>query len=120
MTQLDTNALFTQYVNVVNKAIGAHRDETPYKQIIQASDKLMNDKTLGVAIYKDDASTPHDWFTLKWNNGGLKIDEHGKKPSDISWKANEAHLEEVVEKPNEFIEHPMKLDLDWLKKRLQV
>jgi len=33
---LETNALFTQYVNVVNRAMGEHRDEFPWKQLFEA------------------------------------------------------------------------------------
>lgn len=117
-TQLETNALFTQYLNVVNRAIGQHRDHVPYKQLMQVTDKLMKDKNVGVAVYKESADTPHDWFTLTMEDGKLRILEHGRRDPDTTWKIKEDHLRKVVEDPEEYVKHPFKLDLDWLTSRL--
>lgn len=118
--RMDTNALFTQYLNTVNRAIGEHRDEPPYKQLLGLGEKIIGDKKIGVAVYKDDSKTPHDWFTLRLDGKSFTIVEHGKKNPDVSWKVKENHLREVVQNPEEYIRHPYKLDLDWLKTRIGI
>jgi hypothetical protein len=118
---LDTNALFTQYVNVVNKAIGEHKQEFPYKQLLEGGKKLLGDKRIGAAVYKHEADKPHEYFTLELtDNNTLQIASHGKTPEgpDVEWKVREDHLRNVVENPDEFVKHPAKLDLDWLKSRI--
>ncbi len=113
---LDTNALFTQYVNVVNKALAAHRDEFPMKQLSKAGEKLVGGKEIGAAVYKNDPDAPHDYFTVTMEGGRFQA-EQGKGHPDIEWKVKQQHIENVVENPDEFIAHPLKLDLDWLSTR---
>lgn len=116
-TKLDDNALFTQYINVVNRAIGENRDRFPFQQLLAMGEKVLGDKKIGAAVYKSDPNRPHDYFTLSYENGKLKS-EHGKDAPNISWKVKQEHLKNVVENPQRFIENPARLDLDWLKTRL--
>ncbi len=117
-TQLDTNALLTQYLNVVNRAIRSHKDKVPFKQILDVAQKALAGKRFGVAVYKTDPDKPHDYFTLVWRDGGLAIADHGKKDVDLAWRVKEDHLTNVVTKPEPFVDNPARLDLDWLKTRL--
>jgi len=119
MTQLQTDSAFTEYLHVVNRALGEHRDETPYKQILALGEKALDQRTIGVAVFKDDPAKPHDWFTVRFEDGKLSLEEHGKKPErDFDWKIKRAHIDHVVETPQEFVDKPWKLDLDWLKTRV--
>ncbi|MGM0576419.1 MAG: hypothetical protein ACQEXJ_11875 [Myxococcota bacterium] len=119
MADLTTAALFTQYLDVVNRAIGQHRDEFPYKQILAGGRKLLGDKHVGVGIYKERGDQPHDWFTIRMlDDGRLDIVEHGKASPDLTWKVREQHLHNVVDDPEPYIDHPAKLDLDWLRTRV--
>ena len=85
MAQLETNALFTQYLNVVNRSMGANRDKMPYKLMFDASNKLLEGDRIGVAVYKTDAKSPHDWFTVTLKDGTFEILEHGKQTPDVTW-----------------------------------
>ena len=120
MAELDTNALFTQYVNVVNQALGENRDRVPYKQLLTAAEKLLANRRMGVAVYKDDPTTPHDFFTLTFSDGTFEVAAHGKEEPDFDWKVKEDHLRQVVENPEPYIQQPARLDLDWLKSRLNI
>lgn len=117
-TQLQTNALFIQYVDVVNRAIASNRDRFPFKQLLSIGERMLGDKKIGAAVYKTDPDSPHDWFTLTYRNGKLSAQE-GKESPDISWKVKEAHLRNVVSNPDPFIANPAKLDLDWLETRFR-
>ena len=115
--KLDTNALFTQYVNVVNRAIGANEDRFPFKQLLSMGEKILGDKKIGAAVYKDDPDSPHEYFTLTLDNGRLDA-RHGKEAPDTEWKVKQEHLENVIEDPQTYIDNPAKLDLDWLETRM--
>ena len=119
-TEMDTPTLFAQYLNVANAALSANEDRFPYKQILRALSDRLNGKRVGVAVYKDDSSSPFDYFTITFHDGHLSYLAHGKEAPDIVWKAPRRHLERVVRDPKEYIEHPAKLDWDWLKSRAGV
>lgn len=116
--EMDTTALFNQYLAVVNRAIGENKDKTPYKQMMEAGEKLFGDKRIGAAIYKESTDTPHDWFTISMKDGKFKVLGHGKEDIDTTWKIKQSHLEKVVGEPEEFVMHPYKLDLHWLTSRI--
>ena len=44
----------------------------------------------------------------------------GKQEPEAGWKVSRSYLESVVENADEYIEHPAKLDWDWLKSRVGV
>lgn len=119
-SEMTTSALFNQYIDVVNRALGENRDRFPYKQIFQASEKLARDRDIGVAVYKGDPKSPHDWFTIRMDSGTFDVVEHGKGDVDVTWKVNQDHLQNVVEEPQKYVAHPARLDLDWLKERLGI
>lgn len=116
--QLATDALFTQYLHVVNRALGENRDTAPYEQILDASEKFFDDTSLAVGVFKNDSSQPHDWFVVEYDDGRFSLEKHGKGEADLTCKVRESHLEEVVDNPEEYVESPYKLDLDWLRKTL--
>jgi len=119
MTQIQTASAFTEYITIVNRALGEHRDETPYKQLISLGEKALDGRRIGVAVYKNDPANPHEWFTVRFKNGKFDLEEHGKKPErDFDWKLKSEHLDNVVEHPQKFVDQPWKLDLDWMKTRV--
>jgi len=121
MTQLTTDALFTQYLHVVNAAIGKHRGEFPYGPMIDLGERMLAGKKIGAAVYKDDPDQPHEFFTLKFSGGTFDLVSHGQDDDiDTTWKVKERHLQNVVDDPQTYEEQPYKLDLDWLKTRLGI
>ncbi|MDX1649123.1 MAG: hypothetical protein R3263_04645 [Myxococcota bacterium] len=118
MAHQDTVSLFTQYLNVVNAAVAAHKDETPYKQMIQAADKLAGDTRFGVEVYADDPGEPYESFTVRHDEGRLELVAHGKEDVDLDWKVSRDYLQKVVDDAQTYIDEPGRLDLDWLRSRL--
>lgn len=114
----DGPALFTQALNVINAALDANRERTPYKQLIDASERLIGGRRLGVAVYAEGAAEPHDYFTIRYSNGAFELLEHGKSGPEIDWKVSREYLQRVAENPKEYTENPALLDWDWLKSRL--
>ncbi len=124
MPQLDTNALFVQYLNVVNKALGEHKHDFPYDLLFKGAKKALGDKNVGVSVYATDPDSPHDYFTIGLtDHGTFEVVDHGKAAGPerpkIAWKVPEEHMRRVVHDPQPYIDRPARLDLDWLKSRLR-
>ena len=51
-------------------------------------------------------------------NEKFEIQSRGKSEHDTEWKVSRDYLESVVDNPQEYIDNPAKLDLEWLKHRL--
>lgn len=116
--KLQTDAAFTQYLNVVNRAIGQNKDKAPYKQLLTMGDKLLGDVDVDVAVYKDDPAHPHERFVMRWAGDTFDLVKHGKGEGDIRWNVPESHLREVIAHPDPYVKQPARLDLDWIGKRL--
>lgn len=118
MTQPPTETRFEQALDVINQSLEANRDRMPYKQFIKAGEKMLGDKKVGVAVYSDDPNTPHDYYTLALLNDHLQIVEHGKEDPDLTWKVSEDYINELVGNPQKYIDHPEKMDWDWIRDRM--
>lgn len=119
MSELTTRALFTEYIHIVNQVLGSNRERPVFRPIIEGADRLLDSRRLGIGVYSDDPDEPHDWFTTELEDGTFQIVEYGKEDVDLTCRVPRDHLETVVENRSEFITKPYKLDLDWLKSRLQ-
>ncbi len=86
--KLDTNAAFTQYVNVLNRSIGDNRDSFIFKQLLAAGEKLLQDRDVSAEVYKGDPSSPHDHFTLRFNGATFDV-SHGKPENGLPRKVDE-------------------------------
>jgi hypothetical protein len=119
MQKTSTEELFSQYLAVVNRAIGQNRDRVPYKQLFAGGKKLLGDRRIEAVVYDD--STTLARFTLGFEDDRLEIVEpgHHEHAPSWEWKVNEKHLENVVADPQPYIESPLKLDLDWLETRIK-
>ncbi len=115
--QLGADALFNQYIDIVNRAIGQNKDGI-YGEAVDLWDKTMGGKHIAVGVYKGDADSPHHWYTVKLDNGSFDlIDASKRRDAAYSWKISDQHLANVVDDPDKYVESPVKLDLDWIKTR---
>jgi hypothetical protein len=105
-------------LDVTNRALEAHRDSGFMKNLVAAWDKFLDGHKAGVAIYDSDPDQPFDYFTIRYLNKKFEILSRGKSEHDTEWKVSRDYLQSIVDNPQEYIEHPSKLDLDWLKDRL--
>ncbi|MBH25176.1 MAG: hypothetical protein CMH57_12130 [Myxococcales bacterium] len=110
-----TEAVFTEYINVLNQALGENRGSFPYDQLIRLGDTLIGDKRIGVGVFKEDADNPHDWFMVQFEDGTFELMKHGKSDPDLIWKTQSSYIEDVVQNSSEYIEQPSRIDLGWLK-----
>jgi len=120
MPKFETNALFMQAINVINRSLDAHKDEMPYKQILALSGKLLDDKKIGVAVYENNPNEPFDYYTVEFRQGRLEYVDRGKHEPDVSWTVAREYLQKIVDDPEPYVEHPEKLDWEWIKSRVGI
>jgi len=109
-----------EFLNVVNGALERHRDAFPYKQILDLWDRILGEKEIGIAVYESDPSSPFDFHTARVKGGRLEYRKQGKGDPDFTWTVERGYLQKVVDDPEPYLEHPERLDLDWLKSRLGI
>jgi len=116
----DLSATFTGALNTINAALAKHKDDQPYKTMVQAAEKAIGGSQIGVAVYESEPSKPFDYFTVRYRDASFELVSHGKEDPDASWRVSREYLEKVAASPEEYIENPAKLDWDWLKDRVGV
>jgi hypothetical protein len=114
----DTYELFMGAMDVSNRALETVRDKPVLSDLLELMEKQASGRQFGVAVYKDDPTTPHDYFTVRVQNHRIQLVSHGKDAPDIDWKVSEEYLRDVTDNPDSYVENPLKLDLDWLRHRL--
>ena len=114
----DSYDLFMGALDVTNEALDKLREKPLIKDLVKLMDKHAEGRKLGVAVYSDDPSKPHDYFTVRVHNQSLQLDSRGKDAPEIDWKVSTDYLKQINEDPQAFIDNPLKLDLEWLKSRL--
>ncbi len=113
-----TDLLFSQYVEVVNRAISENRDGF-YGKVIKLWEKAIGDEMIVVSVYKTDPDNPHAVYTIRLRGGRFEILSNNRDPAaKFKLKIKESYLQKVVDNPDYYVEHPLKLDLDWLKTRI--
>lgn len=118
MTKQDIYELFTGALDVTNRALKENRDSRFLGTLISAWDKFLDGHKAGVEIYDEDPKKPFDYFTIRYLNEKFEIVSRGKSEHDTEWKVSREYLQSIVDDPQQYIDNPTKLDLDWLKHRL--
>jgi hypothetical protein len=114
----DSYKLFMGALEVSNRALEEVQDTPVINKLAGLMEKQASGRHFGVAVYAKDASTPHDYFTVRVHNHELQLVSHGKESPDIDWKVSVDYLRDINAQPEAYIRNPLKLDLDWLKHRL--
>jgi len=116
----DISALVRTAVEVINEAIALNRDLRPYKDIVVVYDKPPGKRDIVVGVGTDDPTVPGEYFTLRPREGKLELVAEAEEQSDLDWKVTREFLKRIGENRDEYVQHPEKLDLDWLKRCLGV
>ena len=112
--ETDYAQVFEQYLAICNQAIEKNRNTFPYTEIWRARfETLKAEATLRAIVYDD---RPKLDCTLRLTKD-MKIEIVEKKaiPDDDEWPFTYQYLKRVVDHPQEYINHPAKLEWGWLK-----
>jgi hypothetical protein len=115
----DNEQLIQQYLDVVNRALQTNRDHFPWKQIVAMGEKKWHGANIGLGINEDGNPAPQT-YTLEFVNGQFVYKGPGKVETTYTWEADKAFMQKVVANPQEYIQHPMKINWDWVKSSLGI
>ncbi|HKL63677.1 MAG TPA: hypothetical protein VJ883_09940 [Woeseiaceae bacterium] len=118
MSDKDIYDLFTEALDVTNRALDANRDSAFYGTLISGMDKYLDGHRAAVAVSDDDPQEPFDYFTVRYLTGKFEILSRGKSEHDTEWRVSREYLDSVARNPDEYIEQPAKLDIEWLRHML--
>lgn len=118
MTQSLTLQEFQSALATMNQAIEENREALFFRTLLKACETKYDGEHLGVAIYRDDPQSPHDYYTIRMQDGKLVLVDHGKQQTNSDWSVSEDYIRDLAENPDKFIDHPEKLSLNWLAERV--
>lgn len=107
--------LLRDYIEVCNKALKANSHSFPYQQLMGASEKMLDNYNIRVAVYDDQ---PQACYALQFKDSAFDVSPRETSEAKGAWQLNTSYMKQVVENPAEYIKHPAKLDFDWLKSRM--
>lgn len=116
----DLDALFEDYVDVVNRALGRARNDFPYDRLLDLAERALGGRDVCVAVYARDPRDPVAWYAVRLRGDRFhRVDVGSVSPNDrVQWRVPVSHLEEVSRDPERFVAEPDRIDLDWLKRRV--
>lgn len=118
MSQTVTVDTFQSALATMNQAIEKNRDSLFFKTLLKSCETVLGDDLLGVAIYKDSPESPHDYYTIRMDEGRFFLVEHGRGDVDSDWIVSEDYLRDLANDPDKYVDHPEKLSLNWLANRV--
>ncbi len=118
MPTQDLTDLFTEALAVVNRALAANRDHPVFGRVLGLAEGHLDGHKANIVVYEDDPAAKEGFFTVKWEDHGLRLLTVGKGPHDTQWKVSRAYLQSLVDDPETYVDNPARLDLDWLAHRI--
>jgi len=106
--------VFQQYLEICNRAIEQNKSKFPYTEIWGSRLKALEEEMKIQAVVFDDR--PKLAYTLRLTKD-MKIEIVEKKvlPPEDAWPFTYQYLKRVVDNPQDYINHPAKLEWGWLK-----
>ena len=115
-----TKSYFLQYLNICNLALNKHKAVFPYKQILEIGEAVLGGKNIKISIVPGDSSLTNTHFMVRFNGGTFDVVADETEEHEFEWALKEIYLKKVVESPAEYIDHPEKIEWEWLKDRLSI
>jgi hypothetical protein len=81
---------------------------------------VLRGRTLGVRVHEGNLKRAIALFAVKFRDGLIHLAAEAHQEADIVWEVSRDRLQEVVENPEHYVDHPAKLDWDVLTKPLGV
>lgn len=120
MAEPSGHPLFTEGLRVINRAIEAHKDASPWREIIASTSGRRGPRVFSVAIHEGDPEHVVDRYTVRVHEGRFEVVEQGQLDGSADWRVSVDHLRRLVVQSDDYVEAPAKLDLGWLEQRLGI
>lgn len=109
---------FQAAIETINRAIEANCTAPFFRHMLEACRALPKDNRIDVAVYYDEPTDPHVFFTIRMEDDALVPVNVGDGKSSPDWTVSEDYLLDLARRPQKFIDHPEKLSLNWLIHRV--
>ncbi|ALP53893.1 hypothetical protein Tel_12535 [Candidatus Tenderia electrophaga] len=113
--QLSAKALVKQYINICNDVLLSHRQSALLKQVLALINRRYSQESITFKLV-DDEGHEQGRFTTRFVDGTFMPieDAQDSESSDIRLVLEQRYVQQVVEHAEDYMEHPTKLDWDWL------
>jgi hypothetical protein len=120
MAEPSGRTLLTETLGVINRAIDAHRDSSPWREIVAKTSGPRGPKLFAVEVREGYPEQIVDHYTIRAHEGRFEMIEHGSSEPAIDWRVSVETLRGIAAKPDRYLNDPSKLPLDWLERRLGI
>lgn len=120
MAEPGGRTLLTETLGVINRAIDAHRDAAPWRDIVARTTGRKGPKVFAVEVWEGDPERIVDHYTIHVHEGRFEMIEHGRSEPPIDWRVSVEALRSIVANPDRYVSDPGRLPLDWLELRLRI
>jgi hypothetical protein len=115
MSEVDVSTLFSMAIEVWDRAIRRHQSKFPYREILPRCEKALRGRNLLVQVYDNNPDRPVAHFQVRLENGLIRpVGEEQYEGEKASWRVSKEYLQDVAHNADHYVEHPAKLDWDWL------
>jgi len=118
MPEPSGHTLLTDALAVIRRALEAHREEAPWREIVARTSGRRGPRTFAVAVTEGDPARVIDFYVVRVHEGRFEVVEQGRGAPVIDWNVAVEHLRRIVADPDRYIAGPEQLDLGWLVSRL--
>lgn len=112
------NALVKEYINVCNYVLVEHKDRFPLSEIVALADRVFGTDDIALKIVGDDGKVLA-CYTTRYGDGQFAPIREGEDAPDTVFSIPKPHLQDVVDNANDYMAHPAKLDMAWLRVGLE-
>lgn len=120
MTEPGGHPLFTEALRVINRAIAANAESSPYREIVAKTTGRGGERNLRVALHEGEPDRVIDRYVVRIHEGRLESVEQGRLEPSVDWAVSVAELRRIVESPDAFVADPASLGLGWLERSLGI
>jgi hypothetical protein len=120
MNRSEISALFSSAMDVWNRAIRENRDRFPFREVLPKCEMALRGRLLGVRVHEGNLRRPVGQFAVRFRDGLIHLAAEADQNADVVWEVSRDRLQEVIEDPEHYVDHPAKLDWDFLTKPLGV
>jgi hypothetical protein len=114
------HTLLTDTLRVINRAIEAHRDAAPWREIVARTSGGDGPMLFAVEIHEGDPERTVDHYTVRVHEGRFEVVEHGRSEAAIDWSVSVEDLRRIVSDQDRYLDDPGRLPLAWLEPRLGI
>ncbi len=112
-TEIEASNIIKQYINIVNIILAKQKNIPILQGIILLLENLFPMKDINIHVV-DETDHLIAYFATRFAGGQFSPIRQGIANPDAQFKVKLSYLQEFIDNADYYIEHPVKLNLDWL------